>query len=394
MNDFLSKSPKYSIPDLSSDNAKCCGCFACYSICPKKAISMKIDGEGFYYPVIDEEVCVKCNKCINTCNFKKEHIPHSEDTLVYAVKHKEKNILVNSSSGAAFTGLSDIILEQGGAIACSMFDYKVKIPKFVIASEKKQRDLARGSIYVQSYIGDIFLDAYGWIINNPDKDLLFIGTGCQTAGFREFIENIDKNYLNKVYFVDIICHGAPSPQFWTQYCTYLERRYKGEITYVTFKDKRNGWNRPTAAVKIGQNKEIMLKDYIKIYYEHCVLRPACYHCPYTNLERNTDITIGDYWGIEKVNPEFHSEKGCSLILIHTLRGKELFEKTKKVFDVWDSDIKSCLQPNLCHPTECPQNRKVFWDDYECKGLEYVLDKYGKDKFIVRVKRKIKRLFSD
>lgn len=217
-------------------------------------------------------------------------------TTVYAARVKDRELLERSSSGGAFTAISDYFLENGNAVVCAIYNYDSNRTEFFLVTDKKTRDQALGSKYMQSNPGNIYKSALKWLKNNPDKMLLFVGMGCQADGFRKFAE---VNHIReRVIVVDIICHGSSSPKLWREYANVLEKKYSGKIKYLTFKDKRNGWNHPTAMVKIN-GKEISIKEYVKIFYNKCALRPSCHECPYATTERQTDITIGDFWHIEK-----------------------------------------------------------------------------------------------
>lgn len=263
-------------------------------------------------------------------------------TIVYAGRVKDKDTLEKSSSGGAFTALSDCFLNNGDAVVATVYNYQTNTSEFHLIQNKLERDAARGSKYMQSKPGEVFREAYRWLMENPDKKLLFVGMGCQADGFRKYVEM--KHIRERVYIVDIICHGSPSPKLWKEYAESLEKR-KGKITYLTFKDKRNGWKAPTAFVKI-KGKEVPIGDYVRIFYNRCALRPSCHECPYATTERKTDMTIGDFWHIEETIPDFYDEMGNSLFLIHTDRGEKLFDNIKENLDYRLSDMKQCWQKNL------------------------------------------------
>ena len=213
--------------------------------------------------------------------------------------------------------------------------------------------------------------------------------GCQADGFRKFAEI--KGFRERVWIVDIICHGSPSPKLWKEYAESAEKMY-GKITYLTFKDKRNGWKSPTAYVTAG-GQEHLIKDYVKVFYNRCALRPSCYECPYATTERKTDMTIGDFWHIEKTIPDFYDEKGNSLFLIHTDRGEQLFEAVKVKLKYRLSDTKQCWQANLEAPTKKSEHRDEFWNDYQKKGVDFIMKKYGTTPLKTRIKNKIVKLIS-
>ena len=309
------------------------------------------------------------------------------DTLVYAGRLKDKAALLSSSSGGAFTALSDYFLKDGNAVVAAIYNYEKHVAEFQIITDKEQREKAKGSKYMQSKPGEIYRAAYGWLMENPEKELLFVGVGCQAEGFRKFSEL--KGIRNRVYIVDIICHGSPSPQLWREYAALIENK-EGKITYLTFKDKRNGWKAPTAYVKVN-GKEKLIKDYVRIFYNQCALRPSCYECPFATMERQTDMTIGDFWHIEETIPDFYDSNGNSLFLLHTSRGEELFENIKVDLEYRLSNTTQCWQSNLEAPTRRSERRDEFWDDYQKKGIDFVMKKYGAVPIKTKIKNRLLRI---
>ena len=309
-------------------------------------------------------------------------------TIVYAGRLKDKAALLSSSSGGAFTAVSDVFLNSGNAVVAAVYNYDTHITEFQLILNKEQREAAKGSKYIQSKPGDIFKQAYKWLLDNPEKKLLFIGMRCQSDGFRKFAEL--KGISDRVYIVDIICHGSPSPKLWKEYAKSIEEKH-GKITYLTFKDKRNGWKLPTAYVEVG-GKEIPINDYVRIFYNRCALRPSCYECPYATMTRKTDMTIGDFWGIDERIPDFYDSDGNSLFLLHTDKGVDLFEKIKEDLDYRLSDTIQCRQPNLEAPTKRSELREMFWSDYQKKGISFLMKKYGHDSMKSRIKNKLKRAY--
>ena len=221
-------------------------------------------------------------------------------TRVYAGRLKDRENLNNSSSGGAFTALSDFFLKNGNAVIAFIYNYENHTTEFQMILDKDQRERAKGSKYMQSKPGGIFREAYRWLMDNSGKKMLFVGMGCQSDGFRKFSEI--KEIRDRVYIVDIICHGSPSPKLWREYAESVQKK-DGKITFLTFKDKRNGWKSPTAYVK-ANGEEKSIKDYVKVFYNRCALRPSCHECPYATTERKTDMTIGDFWHIEETIPDF------------------------------------------------------------------------------------------
>lgn len=312
-------------------------------------------------------------------------ILHCINTKVYAGRLKDGKLLFKSSSGGAFTALSDHFLDCGDAVISAIYNYKTHIEEFSLIQNKADRDASRGSKYMHSILGEIFRTAELWLKENPEKKLLFVGMGCQAEGFRKFTEL--KRLRERVYIVDIICHGSPSPKLWREYAALLEKKNQGKITYLTFKDKRNGWRAPTAVAVIN-GMEVSIRDYVRVFYNRCALRPSCHVCPYATMERKTDITIGDFWHIEKTIPDFYDPDGTSVFLIHTDRGEELFNNIKESLEYRLSDTKQSWQANLEAPTPMSEHRQEFWKDYQRKGIDYIMKKYGTASLKSKVKNKL------
>ncbi len=364
---------------------ECTGCTACMHVCPQGAIYMYQDVEGFFYPKIIEDKCVNCGKCKEihekialgivggVCN--KVSQPEA-----YAVRIKDKEVQYKSSSGGVFTALSDAILDKGGAVACSVYDYSTHCVRYELIRDKITRHKALGSKYIQSIPGDIFTKCCDFLKDNSDKPLLFVGMGCQAAAFRSFSDKL--GFSHRVYIVDIICYGSPSPGVWKDYVEYLEGKYRGKIEYVNFKDKENGWLRPKAYATIA-GKKVGLQSYVSLFYQNVMLRPSCHTCRYATLNRTADLTIGDFWGIEKAMPEFYDRNGNSLVLVSTQQGRMLLEMAGADLEMRKCVIEKCIQPALEHPAKISPSRERFWQDYR-KGIRFILKRYTKSSLLRRI----------
>lgn len=310
------------------------------------------------------------------------------ETKVFAGRLKDAKQLMTSSSGGAFTAISDCFLFNGNAVVCSVYNYDKYTAEFWLITSVTESNAARGSKYMQSKPGNIYKESLMWLKNSPEKNLLFVGMGCQADGFRKFAEAV--GIRDRVWIVDIICHGSPSPKIWREYALYLEKKNRGKLSELSFKDKRNGWKAPTAKAVIN-GVEIFLKDYVTIFYNRCALRPSCHECPFATTERKTDITIGDFWHIQEKMPEFYDKNGTSLFLIHTKKGLDLFERIKDNLDYRESNLIDCWQENLERPTPVSEKRNEFWNVYHQKGVEYIMKKYGTVSFKTRLKYKLKEI---
>ena len=382
-------------PCLANDKTTCCGCSACHAICPVGAIEMMADEEGFEYPAIDEAACIRCQKCMDVCAFKRDMAASSGGlgtnscTRLYGARLKDRALLEASSSGGAFTALSDYYLEAGMPIVCSSYDFQLEQQRFSVVRTREERDGARGSKYFQSAVGNVFREAESILKNEQDSTLLFVGTGCQAAGFISYSRA--RGFSKKVLIVDLICHGVSSPKLWREYAHQIEHDY-GPIEYLNFRDKRNGWNKPTPLAVAG-GREVSLRRYSGTYSSRNNIRPSCYVCPYATMCREADITMGDFWHIEERLPDQYDVMGTSLLLIHTDAGKRVFEAIMPKLDWFETNANAAAQPNLEKPVARPRTRNMFWRDYRRKGAAFVVAKYGVRTKYSRLKLGMEYLFA-
>lgn len=367
---------------------ECCGCTACKSICPTKAIEMISDEEGFLYPLINQNFCIDCGLCKKVCAFQKlnDESNRFETSAVYAAKHKDDVVRMSSTSGGAFTAISDYVFNQEGVVYGVAFDEEMNVIH-QIANTKEEREKLKGSKYVQSDLKNTYVD-----IKKLLEDgiiVLFTGTPCQTAGLSSFLAGIN---TERLILCDIVCHGTPSPLMWSNHIKNLQNREGSRVVNYYCRHKVKGWHAHNEMVvfKNGKKeyKSSRSQKHKLLFYSHNILRPACHNCKYTNLIRPSDITLADFWGIEKTMLNFDDNKGISLILVNTLKGKDVFNKVKENLIYKKSNTKACLQPQLQYPSPKSERRIQFWNDYNSKGYEYIAKKYGGCNVITRVKRYI------
>ena len=364
---------KNSPPDLTARRDACSGCSACAAICPQGAIAMEPDEEGFLCPVIDAEKCVRCGLCQKVCAFKAYQTKRAECTehtecaegsselkkfpQAFAVKHANAHIRENSQSGGLFTLISDAVLARGGVIYGAGFrdDLSVCHKR---AATKDERDALRGSKYVQSDMGDAFRSVREDL--KQGREVLFTGTPCQCAGLRRFLELL-RTDMSRLCLLDLICHGTPTPRLWKEYLNWQEARNGQKIVQASFRDKRRfGWRSHVETLTFADGTVISDKLYTTIFYRHLALRPSCHACPYAMPHRCSDISMGDFWGLEKVLPGFADNLGVSLALVHSEKGSKLFDEARPRMDVISCSVQDCLQPQLRHPAAPSPRRKAFW----------------------------------
>lgn len=312
-----------------------------------------------------------------------------ETPYVYGARHKDIKEVETSRSGAAFIAISDWILEQGGVVYGVGYKDHFRV-SHKRAVTKEQRNEFKGSKYVQSDLGDIFLQVKKDL--RDGKIVLFSGTPCQTSGLNSFI---GKNYRQNLYLVDIVCHGVPSPYIWRDYISYYERKYKKKIVSVDFRDKKvYGWqdHKETFILDNGEKVNPKHNPFAYLFYKHIMLRQSCGNCHFCNTTRPSDITIADFWGWEKTNSDFNKDnKGISLLLINTEKGKSLFENIKDKLYTFRAKLEDCLQPNLKQASAINLHSLEFEKLYEKYGFKYVLRRFTNIGMKNRTKIYIKRI---
>ncbi len=372
--------------ELFTNKNQCCGCTACYSVCPKNAITMTHDEEGFIYPTINNELCVDCGLCKSVCPLQNEY---DKNPVIdgYALKHKDMDIRTKSRSGGAFAGLANYFLDLGGVVYGAAYnpDYSVSHYR---CDNKSDLVKLQGVKYIQSEMNDIFSQVKEDVKNG--KYVLYSGTSCQVAGLISYIgKKID---TSKLYTADLICHGVPNNMMWQEFLRWNERKYNGKLTDAKFRDKTYGWKNHFEAITID-NKKHKTKRFALMFYENDFLRPSCYECKFTNLDRVADFTLGDFWGLKRQHKDFVDKIGCSLFFVNTQRGKELFAKVEDKFILREADVvkASYPNPNLRFPTPRPKNREYFWSLYRKYDFDKVMRIYYWKMFVTRVKKNLNRI---
>ena len=302
------------------NNVDCCGCKACGDICPKQAISFKTDIEGFWYPQINESKCINCGLCekacpvINIAQLKKNDFDKPAHTI--AAVNKNMRVRWDSTSGGAYTALAEGMLEQGGYISGAVYNNDFSVSS-IVTNNPDDLPRLRSSKYLQSNPADLYKNIKQ-LLQNGEK-VLACGTPCQMAALRSFLR---KDYENLI-IVDIICRGVNSPKVYRAYLDSLEKKYNSKVVYVKAKNKELGWRNLTRKVTFENGQSyygvFMDDDFRRGYHTNVYCRPSCYNCLFKGFPRMADITIADYWGIEKVDKNLDMNIGTSMMLLNSKR---------------------------------------------------------------------------
>lgn len=332
---------------------------ACVDVCPKRAVLVRADSEGFRYPEIERELCIDCGRCNAVCPLRPGE-PGKSPRKYVAAQAKDQALRETSTSGAVFPILAQAVLDQGGAVYGAGFDSTMRVTHQKANDPVKLERLIQTK-YVQSRTDGVFRQIERDLADG--KRLLFVGTPCQTEAVRRFLGSEHPMLV----LVDLICYGVPSPGVWERYVAYLEKKYHGKLTRFLFRDKRGCDNGHTVSFCIGDHEHVE-KDYgsdpfLSLYFSNCIIRPSCHACPFATVNRNSDITLGDLWGDGAAATKMNDGMGTSLVMIRSERGEALWESLRDRFDHIECSLEDVMQPRLASPTKPSPMRQLFFALY-------------------------------
>lgn len=354
------------------DKTKCSGCGACLNICPKGAIKFERDSEGFLYPTIDDKKCINCGACKNVCPILNEKKFDNKCIKCYAAKSKNIDIKMKSSSGGIFSHLAFYILKNKGVVyGAEMNDFSVKHVRITRISDM---DKIRGSKYCQSDLNTIFKKVKEDLLSK--RDVLFSGTPCQIVGLKSFL---NKDYDN-LYTLSVICHGVMNSNILKKRVSEFEDFYDTKVNNVNFRSKKNGWEFASISYysdRIDKTYKFNDDSLMFLYLNNYILRESCYDCKFKGLNNQSDIVLGDYWGISNVHPEMFDSNGVSCVILMTKKGKKIFDAIISDLIYIKTDFSDIIKYNgaFMQSVSKPLNRNVIFDELKGSSVKIVSDKY-------------------
>ena len=356
----------------------CSSCAACVNVCARSAISMQLDAEGFYRPVIDAEKCVQCGACERVCPWNKSvENPNVADVSpkTVAAYAKDEAVRLQSSSGGIFTVLAERVLDYGGVVVGVAQTAPTRFGHIVV-DNKADLEKLRGSKYVQANVGLVYREVRSLL--KAGRKVLFAGTPCQVAGLYAVLGRAASADL---FTVDIVCHGTPSVKVFEKYVHEMEKTDDSVLDGINFRDKSEGWSGYALLHRFRSGKSISVhhgrSKYMHLFLSRICQNVSCAECRYRKLPRIADITLGDYWGISKYHPEMNDDKGASVVLLNTTPGSMLFEAVADKVAQCDSKVEYAIAGNPCivHSSTPHPKRAEFFANLDRCSLDQLIKKY-------------------
>lgn len=377
-----------TVADLPKN--RCYGCGACDVVCPSGAIHMAMDDQGFYYPVLNMDCCIDCACCVNACPAFIVPVTHKLSE-VYAFRSFVPGVRSESASGGAFSALSDAILEDGGIVYGAAFEHDFTV-KHVSAEDTAHRNAMRGSKYVQSSIRECFRSIEENLLRG--RTIFFTGTPCQCASVTSFLHARGISDEGLV-LCDIVCHGVTSPLLWERFLLFLENRYGSRVANVRFRSKRRGWYIYDFQTRFEDGRVVNGPySYLPMMFSNCGLRPVCFECPFHSKNRPSDISIGDFFGIEADAPAWLDEQGVSLVAVNASeKGRVLLASLKGGdMELEQRPVTSLKQMALTRNVKSPvEARTLFWRDFASMDNGAFMEKYARQPLSQRAKDLLKAI---
>lgn len=355
----------------------CVGCRSCGDVCPKRSISFAEDLEGFYYPIVDDYTCINCGLCSTVCPALSVQFNDRCDKS-YAIYANDVKIRESGSSGGVFRLLAEIVLNDGGRIWGAAFNEELQLVHSKADNINELQPLLK-SKYIQSNLTDVYAQIKKDLLNGVRT--LFCGTPCQVNALKNFVGK----EFDDLITIDFVCHGVPNQNLFDRTIRWYEEKHNVKVDWFQFRYKSKEVKHPQsyALHHLGENDIHVGLHYQFPYYfgfqKYIILRPSCYQCKWARGERAADITLGDYWGIEKYIPRLNAKDGVSMILCNTLKGNALLEKLKSenAVTVYVLSLQNAVDNNgcLCGPSSAKLEREQFFSHLQSWDFNRVVKEH-------------------
>lgn len=377
-----------------NDKKNCCGCTACFNICPRKAIKMCPDEEGFLYPKVDLEKCIKCGLCNKICPVQYK-TNHEEDTKAYIFRYGKPEIVEQSTSGGAFTAIAEYFLEKGAVVYGAGYDSDMNVVCKATADTVGLQEM-RGSKFVQSNLGTVFSEIKKKLKKN--QMVVFSGTPCQVAGLINYLGEKPEN----LFCIDFVCRGVPSPGLWKNYVKMMEQKYNSKMVGARFKHKTYGYHASTMKIDFANGKAWYgsgrVDSMMKAFVNELASRPSCSACVFKGVERPSDITMFDCYEYSHITGKKDDNKGWSSLLVHTDAGELLIKALRSNATIISVRVKQLVTENgimVNHSARPNEKRDEFYRLAASIPIDQVMEKImpitKKDLMIEKFKKSIYKM---
>lgn len=368
-----------------TNKIECCGCNACGDVCAHGAILFKTDTEGFLYPEVDVTKCSGCGLCEAVCPMLHKNHKDQYSCQVYGAYSNDESIRLDSTSGGIFSELASNVFNSGGYVGGAIYNENHSVAQ-VLSSNIELLPQLRSSKYLQSDARGVYTQILKEL--KADKTVLFCGTPCQVHALKNFI---GAKYQEKLTTIDFICRGVNSPKVWQKYVQMLEKRYNSRAVEIKAKNKKWGWHRFSMRLNFENGQEYCEDRYTDLFFVGYLqagnfCRPSCYQCQFKGFPQASDITLADFWGIETLDPSMDQDKGTSLVVINSLKGRKLFDSIKNniTFKQYSLDVLTAKQEANTSLSASIYNRKEFFTALDRMPFDIVAKNFFPHKKTVKV----------
>lgn len=369
----------------------CTGCSLCAAICPVHAITMRADDHGAFYPEVEETSCIHCGLCETRCpTWQIEHGRNGTAQILelWAAQLRSDSLRKESSSGGVFTALAEQTLQQGGAVVGCAMSENCREARHIVVERAEELSRLRGSKYLQSNMGDILQTTQALL--RTGRPVLFSGTPCQAAALDSLL---GEKRLENLLLVDFICHGVPLPGLWRRYLDEQERKQGAAVCKAHFRYKGHGWKIFSLQLCFADGQSYVGKvtedPYLRGFISNCYLRPSCHHCKIRAQQYRSDLTLADFWGVEKKHADWNDDAGTSLVVVHTEKGRAVLQQAASALRVLPLDEEDALRENPSYYRCVAPNplRGKVMKELETQPFDQVINRYYGSAIMAKIRRR-------
>ncbi len=383
-----------------NEKKDCCGCGGCSNACPVRCIQMKADAEGFLYPEVDESACIGCSLCERVCPVLRAEEDSPFPQAAYLLQYRNEKVRLQSTSGGAFTAIARYVTDRGGIVYGAAFDENLRV-HHTSATSPKGLQIFRNSKYVQSDTGKTFTEVRDHL--RAGRLVCYSGTPCQIEGLLSFLEPASDvrprtALLDNLITVDVVCRAVPSPLVWERYLEMQKEKTGTCIADARFRDKHFGYNYSTMTLldERGEDQYVQGVDtdqYLRAFFSNICDRPSCYECAFKKRYRKSDFTIWDCFPVYAFDKKLDDNKGTSRMLIHSEKGRRIFEEIRQRCRVLEADPDRLVGNfrEMFHSVDHNPRREEFFEDLACMEAQSLFDKYFPMTARVKLERTVRRV---